>query len=160
MEKAYFGGGCFWGIENQFRQLKGVVKVRSGYMGDLAKSFDSEDNYSDSASYVEVVELIYDENTITYEKLVKYFFSFHDPTTLNKQGMDIGSQYRSAIFFIDERQKKVASDIIEMLNNSSVFKREIVTTLEKIREFVEAEEYHQNYFSKIGVKMVIKPLKY
>jgi len=143
---AVFAGGCFWCVEVVYRELEGVSKVVSGYSGGTAETADYEMVCSGRTEHAEVIQISYDPSKISFGRLLKIFFSVaHDPTQLNRQGNDIGTQYRSAIFYADEEQKRVAEAYIRQLDAAGVFKSAIVTRLEPLSEFFEAEGYHQNY---------------
>jgi peptide-methionine (S)-S-oxide reductase len=145
-EVAVFAGGCFWCVEAVFNQLRGVESVRSGYAGGSAETANYKNVCSGTTNHAEVIEVIYDASQVTYGQLLKIFFSIaHDPTTLNRQGNDVGRQYRSAIFYANEEQKRVAEAYIRQLNDAAVFSAPVVTTLEPLKEFFVAEAYHQNY---------------
>jgi len=152
LEKATFAAGCFWGVEESFRNLTGVVSARAGYTGGHFKDPTYEDVCSDKTGHAEAVELIFDPAVISYEKLLDAFWQKHDPTQLNRQGPDRGSQYRSAIFFHNKQQQKEASAFKEKLEKSKKFKGKIVTEILAATEFYEAEEYHQQYLKKSGLK--------
>jgi len=146
---AYFAGGCFWGVEYYFQKEEGVLSTRVGYMGGH-KSFPSyKEVCADNTGHAETVEVIYDASIVSYEKLAKLFFQIHDPTQLNKQGPDIGSQYRSVIFYITDEQKRIAEYLIKLLIDKGY---NVVTKIEKAREFWLAEDYHQDYYQKEGTK--------
>jgi peptide-methionine (S)-S-oxide reductase len=147
-KKAYFGGGCFWCIEAVYKRLKGVVSATSGYSGGEVENPSYEQVCSGKTGHVEMVEVTYDPKLISYNKLLSVFFSVHDPTTPNRQGTDVGEQYRSVIFYTDEEQKEKAQDFIEKLGDEGVFVNPIVTTVEPLEKFYEAEDYHQEYFEK------------
>lgn len=147
-ETAIFAGGCFWGVEKLFSNLNGVIDVVNGYTGGSLKNPTYEDITTGTTGHAEAVKIIYDPQIISYENLLKFFFKIHDPTTLNKQKNDIGTQYRSAVFYETLEQKNIAFNVITAGNHSGVFKNPIVTTLEKLEEFYPAEEYHQNYLDK------------
>jgi len=151
-QKATFAGGCFWGVEAIFAEQKGVISTRVGYTGGDFKNPTYEDVCSDKTGHAEAVEIIYDPAEISYEKLLDVFWSIHNPTTPNRQGPDIGSQYRSAIFYHTPEQKDQAAHSKERLEKSGKFKRAIVTEIVAAKEFYPAEEYHQQYFKKQGVK--------
>lgn len=153
-EKATFAAGCFWGVEAAFRQLigKGVVSVRPGYAGGNFKNPTYEDVCSGKTGHAESVEIIYDPGKISYSQLLDVFWSIHDPTTVNRQGPDVGARYRSAIFFHTPAQEKLALDSKEKLEKSKRFKQRIVTEIVKAGEFYPAEEYHQDYYKKHGLK--------
>ena len=140
------GGGCFWCTEAVYRQLDGVLAVTSGYAGDQAATANYEAVCSGRTNHAEVIKIDYDPARISLGRLLKVFFSAaHDPTQLNRQGNDQGRQYRSAIFYADAEQKRVASRYIEALNAAKVFRSPVVTTLEALDTFFPAETYHQNY---------------
>lgn len=145
---ATFGAGCFWGVEEIFRQVKGVTSTAVGYMGGRTKNPTYEEVCSDKSGHAEVVQVEYDPKQVTYENLLKVFFENHNPTQGNRQGPDVGSQYRSAIFVHDEKQKNAAAKKILELTNSKKFGKPITTTIEKAKEFWRAEEYHQLYLAK------------
>lgn len=143
---AVLAGGCFWCVEAVYRDLEGVLEVVSGYSGGSADTADYKTVCTGSTEHAEVIQISYDPRRISYGKLLKIFFSVaHDPTQLNRQGNDIGTQYRSAIFYSDDEQKRVAEHYIQQLDAVGVFKSPIVTRLEPLHEFFEAEGYHQNY---------------
>ena len=151
-ETATFAAGCFWGVENKFGQLKGVLSTAVGYTGGEVKNPTYKQVCSDETGHAEAVHIIYDPTEITYEELVAFFFKMHDPTQLNRQGPDVGSQYRSAIFYHDETQKKTALKVIEALNTSGRNKKPIATQVVPYSEFYKAEEYHQKYHEKLRKK--------
>jgi peptide-methionine (S)-S-oxide reductase len=144
---AIFAGGCFWCIEGVFQQLQGVEKVVSGYAGGTKATANYEMVCTASTGHAEAVKITYDPAKTSYAKLLRVFFTLHDPTTKNRQGPDSGPQYRSAIFFEDEDQKKVAETYIKQLDATKIFPQPIVTTLEPLKAdaFYPAEDYHQNY---------------
>ena len=146
---AVFAGGCFWCVEAVFRQLGGVISVTSGYSGGTAETAHYQTVCGGATDHAEAVSIRFDPSKITYGQLLKVFFSVaHDPTQLNRQGADHGRQYRSAIFYADEEQKRVAEAYIKQLNTAGVFKRPIVTLLEPLAAFHDAEAYHQDYAAK------------
>ncbi len=147
-QKAIVSGGCFWGMEDLFSKLTGVIDVVNGYSGGNIPNPTYEIVSSGISNHAESIEITFDPAKISYEKILRFFFKIHDPTTLNKQGNDIGTQYRSAIFYSNEEQKKTAQDLIDKANKSGLFPKKIVTSLEKFDKFYKAEEYHQNYLSK------------
>lgn len=151
MAKATFGGGCFWGVEEVFRTLDGVLATRVGYMGGSKDNPSYEDVCTDKTGHAEVVEVEFDPAKIEFGTLVDVFFDNHNPTELNKQGPDVGTQYRSAIFYHDDEQKQVGEEKKQALIDSGRFKRPVVTTLEKADTFWEAEDYHQQYLAKRGM---------
>ena len=143
---AVLAGGCFWCVEAVYRELEGVLEVVSGYSGGSAEDADYKAVCTGSTEHAEVVQIAYDPSRITLGKLLKIFFSIaHDPTQLNRQGNDIGTQYRSAVFYADAQQKDVTERYIRQLDEAKVFSRPIVTRLEPLEQFFEAEGYHQNY---------------
>lgn len=144
-KKAYFAGGCFWGVEYHFEKMKGVVEARSGYMGGTMKDPSYQDVSYKETGHVEVVEVEYDPSVVSYEELAKLFFEIHDPTQQDGQGPDIGSQYRSVIFYGDEREKKTAEKLIAILQQKEY---DIATQLKSADTFWKAEEYHQDYYEK------------
>jgi peptide methionine sulfoxide reductase msrA/msrB len=142
---AVFAGGCFWCTEAVFEELDGVIDAVSGYAGGTRETADYETVCTGTTGHAESIEIIYDPRKISYEKLLAVFFATHDPTTKNRQGNDVGPQYRSAIFYADERERALAAAYIEDLTDAKVFARPIVTTLEPLTGFYPAETYHQNY---------------
>jgi len=148
MKKATFGAGCFWGVEEAFSKIKGVIKTTVGYMGGKLKSPSYEDVCTDKTGHIEVIQIEYEPSIITYEKLLEIFWEIHDPTQLNRQGVDVGTQYKSVIFYHDEDQKKTAITSKNKINASKKFKRPIVTEIKEGETFYPAEEYHQKYFQK------------
>jgi peptide methionine sulfoxide reductase msrA/msrB len=151
-EKAMFAAGCFWGVESEFAELKGVVSTRVGYSGGHTKNPTYSDVCSDKTGHAETVFVEYNPAVISYEELLKKFWAMHDPTTLNRQGPDSGSQYRSVIFYFTPDQEQKAKASKEKLESSGVFKKKIVTEIVPAGEFYNAEEYHQQYFKKKGIK--------
>jgi len=146
MAKAMFGAGCFWGVEYNFSKINGVNEVISGYSGGKAPNPTYEMVCSNNTEHAEVVLIDFNENEVKYEELLSVFWKKHDPTTLNRQGPDIGSQYRSAIFYYDNEQKIIAEESLQNLQEQ--LDREIVTEITKAQTFWKAEEYHQKYFEK------------
>lgn len=149
--KATFGAGCFWCVEDIFRKTKGVTNTMVGYSGGWMKNPTYEDVCTDTTGHAEVVQVEYDPKTISYEDLLDVFWSSHDPTQLNRQGPDVGVQYRSAIFYHDPEQEKTAKQSKERLEKSGKFPRPIVTEIKAAQEFYKAEEYHQQYYAKCGI---------
>lgn len=146
---ATFAGGCFWCLESEFRALKGVVYTISGYSGGELENPTYSDITTGKTGHAEVTDIYYDPVIITYRELTDYFLrKFHDPTQLNRQGVDVGTQYRSAIFYHDDEQKKVASEAIASAEADKVWNDPIVTTLEPLQKFWPAEDYHQQYYEK------------
>jgi peptide-methionine (S)-S-oxide reductase len=152
MAKATFGAGCFWGVESAFRQLKGVTDTAVGYMGGTLANPTYQDVCTDRTGHAEVVQIDFDPNQVSYEDLVRVFFKIHNPTTLNRQGPDFGTQYRSVVFFHDAAQEAVASKVKEELDRAGRYSpRKIVTQISPASDFWRAEEYHQRYFEKNGI---------
>ncbi|HUU52814.1 MAG TPA: bifunctional methionine sulfoxide reductase B/A protein [Candidatus Heimdallarchaeota archaeon] len=151
-ETATFAAGCFWGVEHKFGQLKGVLSTTVGYSGGEVKNPSYKQVCSNETGHAEAVHIIYDPAEITYEDLVAFFFKIHDATQINRQGLDVGSQYRSAIFYHDDTQKKTALKVIEDLNTSGRYKKPITTQVVPYSEFYKAEEYHQKYYDKLRKK--------
>lgn len=148
-QTAVFAGGCFWGIEAVFEHLKGVKSAVSGYAGGVSPSPSYDEVSSGTTGHAEVVQVVYDPSLIGYETLLQVFFSVaHDPTELNRQGPDVGTQYRSAIFYGDNDQKRAAEAYIAQLTKAKAFDRPIVTEVVPLRAFYPAEEYHQNYMAR------------
>lgn len=145
-EKAIFGAGCFWGVEAEFRKVEGVVEVTSGYSGGHTESPTYGDVCSGATGHAEVVEVEYDPSKVSYEELLEVFWQNHDPTQLNRQGPDVGTQYRSVIFFLTPEQETAAHASKEKAQER--FKKPIVTQIVPGSEFYRAEEYHQRYFEK------------
>lgn len=151
MEKATFGAGCFWGVQSSFDKVEGVLRTTVGYSGGHKKDPSYEDVCTGTTGHAEVLEIDYDSSIVSYKELLDHLFSIHDPTTLNRQGPDRGSQYRSVILYHNEAQKKIASKMIEDLNSSGRFPSAIVTEVVPSGPFYRAEEYHQKYHAKHGV---------
>lgn len=150
MAIATFGAGCFWGVELTFSKLPGVIQTRVGYMGGNTTEPSYREVCAGDTYHAEVVAIEYDEQRLDYADLLKTFFQCHDATQLNRQGPDIGTQYRSAVFYYDEQQRSTAEQWIQELNAKAPSDRQIVTTLEAAETFWEAEEYHQKYLEKRG----------
>lgn len=150
MEKATFGAGCFWHVEEAFRHMPGVVDTRVGFMGGITRNPTYREVCGHGTGHAEVVEVTYDPAEVSYDALLDVFWEIHDPTTLNRQGPDVGDQYRSVIFFHDEGQKEKALASKARLEASGRFRRPIVTAVEPAGEFFMAEEYHQQYLEKRG----------
>ncbi len=142
---AVFAGGCFWCTEAAFEQLEGVLDVQSGYAGGSANTANYKSVCNGDTGHAEAIRITYDPAKISFDQLLAVFFDAHDPTQLNRQGNDAGTQYRSAIFFADDAQKKAAQAKIDQLNAAKAFPRPIVTTLEPLTAFYAAEDYHQDY---------------
>jgi len=149
-ETATFGAGCFWGVESAFRNKEGVVDAAVGYLGGTLKNPTYHDVCSGRTGHAEVVQVTYDPSRVTFEELLELFWTIHDPTTLNRQGPDVGSQYRSAIFFHTGEQEELARKAKKALSGSGRFKREVVTEITAASTFYRAEEYHQRYLEKRG----------
>jgi peptide-methionine (S)-S-oxide reductase len=152
MAKATFAAGCFWGVEDAFRQVKGVKSTTVGYTGGTTKNPTYQQVCSDGTGHAEAVEVEFDPAQVSYEQLLNLFWEIHDPTTKNRQGPDVGSQYRSAIFYHDAAQQAAAQASKESLEKSGKFHRPIVTEITAAPEFYPAEDYHQQYFEKRGVR--------
>jgi peptide-methionine (S)-S-oxide reductase len=152
MAKATFAEGCFWGVEDTFRQVKGVSDVTVGYTGGHTKNPTYKEVCTDRTGHAEAVDVEFDPKQVSYRELLAVFFQSHDPTQMNRQGPDYGSQYRSAIFFHDADQEAQAKDAKETLEKSGVFKKPIVTQIVPAQDFWRAEEYHQRYFEKNGLR--------
>ncbi len=151
MGKATFGAGCFWGVEAAFRQVKGVSSAAVGYSGGTFHNPTYQDVCSGSTGHTEVVQVEYEPSKVSYEELLSVFWENHDPTTLNRQGPDVGEQYRSAIFFHTPEQRAAAIASKEKLARSGRYKGPIVTEITPASEFYRAEEYHQQYLEKRGL---------
>ncbi len=147
IERAILGGGCFWCLDAVFREVQGVTQVRSGYAGGARPSPSYEQICSGATGHAEVVEILFDASKIAYRTLLEIFFTIHDPTTLNRQGNDIGTQYRSVIFTTSDEQEDTAQEVISVLHITGAFKNAIVTEVTPAPEFWPAEDYHQDYFN-------------
>jgi peptide-methionine (S)-S-oxide reductase len=141
LKKIVLGGGCFWGLQELMRKQYGVVKTRAGYSGGKVKN----PTYENHEGHAEAVEIEYDTKKTSYKKILDFFFQIHDPTTLNQQGNDRGTSYRSVILYSNDEEKEEAEDFIDIVNKSSRWKNPVVTTMEPLKKFYPAEEYHQNY---------------
>jgi len=150
VQKATFGAGCFWGVEAAFREVEGVVSTAVGYMGGDLDNPSYQDVCTGTTGHTEVVEVIFKPEEVGYNDLLYIFWTIHDPTTLNRQGPDIGVQYRSVIFYHNQEQKESAIKMREKLQKSNIYPRDIVTAIEPAQNFWKAEEYHQQYFEKTG----------
>jgi peptide-methionine (S)-S-oxide reductase len=146
MEIAVLALGCFWGPEKKFSQIDGITKTEVGYCGGNNSTTNYREVCSGSTDHAEVVKLEYDPNKIEYKNILEIFFDIHDPTTLNSQGPDFGTQYRSEIFYNNDKQKKIAQEVLEKVNNQ--LNGKVVTKISKISNYCKAEEYHQNYLDK------------
>ncbi len=152
LKKATFGAGCFWGVEDIFRKLEGVMDTQVGYAGGDFDHPSYQDVCSGVTGHAEVVEVNYDPEIISYNDLLDIFWNIHDPTTLNRQGPDIGTQYRSVIFYHNSKQEELALESKKSLEASGRYEREIVTEIKPAGKFWRAEEYHQQYIEKTGRK--------
>jgi peptide-methionine (S)-S-oxide reductase len=161
LEVATFAAGCFWCTEAVFDQLKGVVRVESGYSGGNVPSPSYEEVCTGDTGHAESIEITFDPSIISFKDLLQIFFTTHDPTTYNRQGGDVGTQYRSAIFYHNPEQEKIARQVIQEFNRSKVWKKPIVTEVVPYREFYKAEDYHQDYYAKNSgqpyCRVVIEP---
>jgi peptide-methionine (S)-S-oxide reductase len=152
LSKATFGGGCFWCTEALFQQLKGVQTVTSGYAGGEIKNPTYEQICTGTTGHAEVIQLAYDENAISYSELLEIFWKTHNPTTLNQQGADRGTQYRSVIFYHSQEQKNLAKEMKNNLDRMKIWTNGIVTEISEAPEFYPAEKYHQNYYNTNGAQ--------
>ncbi len=161
LEKATLGGGCFWCTEAVFSEVKGVTSVTPGYSGGHVRNPTYEQVCTDTTGHAEVVQVEFDPRVVTFGELLHIFFTIHDPTTPNRQGADVGTQYRSVIFYHTEQQRKTAAEVMEEITKSGIWGKKLVTQLEPLKEFYPAEEYHRNYFernpSQPYCRMVIEP---
>ncbi len=161
LETITIGGGCYWCVEAVYEKLNGVQSVVSGFAGGKTANPSYEEVSSGRTGYAEVVQITYDKTITNLNEIFRVFFTVHDPTTLNRQGADVGTQYRSVIFFKDETQKVAAQNIIAALKKAKVYDSPIVTTLEPFTQFYKAEDYHQNYYqnnkNQPYCQMVIQP---
>jgi peptide-methionine (S)-S-oxide reductase len=143
-ERAVLAGGCFWGMQDLIRKLPGVIKTRVGYTGgDVPNA-----TYRNHGTHAEAMEIIFDPKTISYRQILEYFFQIHDPSTKNRQGNDVGASYRSAIYFVDEEQKRIAEDTIADVNASGLWPGKAVTEVEPVGDFWQAEPEHQDYLER------------
>lgn len=149
--KATFGAGCFWGVEAAFRRVKGVVDTAVGYEGGITENPTYHDVCTDRTGHAEVVQVEFDPKQVSYEQLLEVFWSIHDPTQVNRQGPDVGTQYRSVIFYHSPEQEAAARKSKEALERSGRYRRPIATAIEPARVFWRAEEYHQRYLEKRGL---------
>lgn len=147
-DKVILAGGCFWCIEPVFKKLNGVLSVVSGYTGGKTSNPTYDDICTGQTGHAEALAIEFDNSQITLAQLLEVFFTIHDPTTLNRQGADIGTQYRSAVFYSSEAQKTAVQDAIAKANQAAIWSNPIVTSLEPVAEFYPAEQYHQDFFSK------------
>lgn len=160
-DTATLGAGCFWCVEAIFQDLKGVKSVASGYSGGFIKNPAYREVCNGTTGHAEVAQIVYDPSILSFDELLEVFWQTHDPTTLNQQGADKGTQYRSAIFYHNNEQKQLAEAYKQKLNEAKVFSNPIVTEIAELKEFYKAEDYHQNYFNENGeqgyCRMVIQP---
>ena len=147
---AVFGAGCFWGVEVLFEAMLGVSLVTSGYSGGYIENPTYKDVLTGKSGHIEVVQIEYDQEVVSYEELLDKFFFIHDPTTMNRQGPDVGEQYKSIIFYNNENERILAEEKIDQVNKSGEFENIVVTELKPFQAFYEAEEYHQDYVIKNG----------
>lgn len=145
-EVTTLGGGCFWCLEAVFVELQGVEKVESGYSGGTVPDPSYEQVCTGNTGHAEVAQITFDPDVISFREILQVFFATHDPTTLNRQGADVGTQYRSVIFYHDEDQKKIAQEMIEELNSANIWPNPIVTEVEPLENYYKAEDYHQDYY--------------
>jgi peptide-methionine (S)-S-oxide reductase len=148
LQTATLAGGCFWCLEAVYDEIKGVHSVESGYAGGHTDNPTYREVCNGDTGHAEVVQVRFDPSVVSYRDLLNVFFAIHDPTTLNRQGADVGTQYRSAIFYHDEEQRKIAEELIRDLNAQQIWDRPIVTQVEKLDKFYMAEDYHQEYFAR------------
>lgn len=153
--KAILAAGCFWGVQAKFDDVKGVYSTRVGYIGGSIANPNYQMVSTGKTGYAEAIEITYNPKEVSYEQILDIFFKLHDPTTKNRQGPDIGTQYRSAIFYLDDEQKQIAVNKIDELNKEKIFSSKIVTEVVKAREFYPAEEYHQKYNVKNNLKSCV-----
>ena len=161
LETAVLAGGCFWCMEAIFKQIKCIEKVESGYCGGNVKNPSYEEVCTGKTGHAEAVRLIFNPSIISYKQILRIFFTLHDPTSLNRQGNDVGTQYRSEIFYTDEKQREIAENTIKELAEGKIWDKPIVTVLEPLKEFYVAEKYHQDYYKKNPLNsycfMIIRP---
>lgn len=160
-DTATFGAGCFWCTEAQFQQLKGVISVESGYAGGTVKNPTYKEVCTGTTGHAEVTNIVYDPTIISYDEMLAAFWMSHDPTQLNRQGNDVGTQYRSAIFYHNDEQRKKAEEYKQKLMDEKVFDKPVVTKIEPFTVFYKAEDYHQNYYNENGeqpyCQFVVRP---
>ncbi|MFW5982143.1 MAG: peptide-methionine (S)-S-oxide reductase MsrA [Halanaerobiaceae bacterium] len=161
IEEATLAGGCFWCLETAFNRLEGVLEVKSGYAGGHVKNPSYKEVCTGNTGHAEVVRILFDPDKISYQDLLEIFFFLHDPTTLNRQGGDIGTQYRSAIFYHDQKQKETAEGFIDSIEKEGVYDDPIVTEIAELKNFNPAEDYHLDYYNQNQeqpyCRMVISP---
>ncbi len=160
-EKITLGAGCFWCVEAVFQQLKGIGKVQSGYSGGATENPTYKEVCTGTTGHAEVVQITYNPKVIDFDEILEVFWAVHDPTTLNRQGADVGTQYRSAIFYHTEKQREIAEAYIKQLNENKAFEQPIVTEVTKFETFYPAEDYHNDYYNNNGeqpyCRMIIRP---
>ncbi len=150
IDTATFGGGCFWCVEAIFQRVDGVLKVESGYSGGTVKNPSYKEVCNGTTGHAEVIRLTYDKTKVSFDDLLQIFWKTHDPTTMNRQGNDIGTQYRSAVFYHNEEQRKTAEEYKKKLNEEKVYPNPIITEITPIKNYYPAEDYHQNYYNQNG----------
>jgi peptide-methionine (S)-S-oxide reductase len=151
LKKATFGAGCFWGVEDAFRRVPGVVDVAAGYEGGKTENPTYREVCSHRTGHAEVVEVDYDPSQVSYEQLLDVFWAIHNPTTKNRQGLDLGNNYRSVVFYHDPEQRAAAEASKKAVDASGAHRRKVVTQIEQARPFWRAEEYHQQYYNRKGI---------
>lgn len=161
IEKAVLGAGCFWCVEAIFQRLNGVISVLPGYSGGKTENPTYEQVCQNNTEHVEVAEITFDSKIVSFEEILEVFWATHDPTTLNRQGEDVGEQYRSVIFYVNENQREVAAKYKNQIDNAKIWKNPIVTTIEPLIKFWSAENYHRDYFNqnsdKAYCQLVVRP---
>jgi peptide-methionine (S)-S-oxide reductase len=150
VEKAYFAAGCFWGVEAAFRKVPGIIETAVGYMGGELPNPTYREVCADQTGHAEAIQVEFDPALVSYDQLLELFFNSHDPTTMNRQGPDVGTQYRSAIFYLNQEQREAAAAAMARLNAAGRYPRPAVTQIVPATAFYRAEEYHQHYLEKIG----------
>jgi methionine-S-sulfoxide reductase len=148
MQQAILGAGCFWGVESIFKRVEGILNTQVGYLGGMTTKPTYQDISTGKTGHAEVLKVEFNEEVITYKEILDLFFRMHDPTQLDRQHGDIGTQYRSAIFFIDDGQKQIAKDFVTFLNDGDFFRDPVVTKIEFATKMYPAEDYHQDYLEK------------
>jgi len=148
LETAILGGGCFWCTEAVYKELKGVVDVKPGYSGGHVKNPSYREVCTGNTGHAEVVQITFDPSVVSFSDILEVFFKTHDPTTLNRQGNDVGTQYRSVIFYHNEKQKEIAEKVIQLFEKEKIYDKPIVTQVEPFKAFYEAEDYHHDYYER------------
>ncbi len=160
-EKAYVGNGCFWCTEAVFQRMKGVSAVQSGYSGGTTSKPTYPEVSTGNTGHAECLEITYDNEIVSYWEILEVFWGTHDPTTMNRQGNDVGTQYRSIIFYTSQQQKEIAEKYMQQLTHEGIFRNPIVTIIEPLTTFFPAENYHQDYYNKNGFEpycqLVVRP---